>query len=254
MHAILTLAASHHRFIHATLYPMQRYELECTYRSHALSGLHDALSSPLNDDNFNPLLTSTILLLFHSWSFVDTINTDGLVLPIDDVLVITMGLRDIVLQGEERQLDSIFGELIRERVQLPKQQSATLPELQILRLPLFSGRPDNTYDRAASSLVSILDGSAHSMVGETRRNLLAWPALCSQEYIAAVQENDEQALVILAHFYAASSGLSRPCDWLFASRSSCMCRSILTRLGDRWESYLTFPKSICKSRKLHLIV
>ena len=243
MHAILTLSASHCRFLDPSTPSIRYHELECTHRKYALSGLRDALSSPVNKENFDPLLTSSILLLFHSWSFVDTTNADEIHFPVDDVLVITPGLRDIVLQARKKALNSIFGADITRSLELPEQQ-AFFPELQELCYPLDAERTDNTYASAASSMMSILS-AIKKPSQNTRRCILAWPALCSKEYIAAVQLNDEQALAILAHFYAAASRLSMPCDWLFATRSLFMCRAIVNRLGGFWEKYLTIPQTIC---------
>lgn len=95
--------------------------------------------------------------------------------------------------------------------------------------------------------MAILGGihGSTSIDGGVRRCLLAWPALCSRDYVDAVQRNDEQALAIHAQFYAAAWILSPPCDWLFAARSLFMCRVIVDQLGAPWEKYLTFPMSVC---------
>jgi hypothetical protein len=73
MHAVLMIAASHCRFLYPSTRSTRYCELESLHRIYALSSLRDALDAPLNQENFDPVFTCSVLLLIHSWSFIDTI-------------------------------------------------------------------------------------------------------------------------------------------------------------------------------------
>jgi len=64
MHAVLMLAASHHRFLYRSA-PSHRYcELECLHRSYVRSGPRYTLNTTINHDNIDSLRACSILLLF----------------------------------------------------------------------------------------------------------------------------------------------------------------------------------------------
>ncbi|KAN0099063.1 hypothetical protein V8E51_012838 [Hyaloscypha variabilis] len=245
MHAVLTVAASHCRFLYPSTHSTRYCELECLHRIYALSSLRDALDAPLNQENFDPVFTCSVLLLIHSWSLVDTMKAGEIDFGADDVLLITRGTRDIVFEARKQGMHSIFGGVLNPSFEISAQQFP-FPELQSLSHSLNPERTDNTYSGAATSMISILGAIKSKAPCNTRKYLLSWPARCSKDYITAIQGNDEQALAILAHFYAAASTISEPCGWLFTTRSSLMCRAIVNRLGSRWANYLTVPKTMCR--------
>jgi hypothetical protein len=217
------------------------------HRIYALSSLRDALDAPLNQENFDPIFTCSVLLLIHSWSFIDTVKVGEINFGTDDVLLITRGTRDLVFEARKQGMHTIFGGSLSPSFEIAAQQ-IFFPELQGLSHSLNDERTDNTYSDAATSMMSILGAIKTNPSRDTRRWLLSWPARCSQEYITAIQQSDEQALAILAHFYAVASTISVPCGWLFTTRSSLMCRAIVNRLGSRWTNYLTVPKTICRGK------
>jgi hypothetical protein len=243
MHAVLMLAASHHRFLYRSTHSYRYYELECLHRSYALSGLRYTLDTTISQDNFDSLLACSFLLLFHSWSFLDTPNMDEIDFAVDGVLALTCGTRDLILQARKQRIHSIFGGVLTRSFDIPEQE-VSFPVLQDLCYALYSEKTDNTYRSAAKSLVSTLSLIQKDTSHDVERYLVLWPALCSNEYIAAIRQNDEQALAILAHFYAAASALSSRCDWWFTNRSSFMYQAIVRRLGKSWEKYLMFKDGL----------
>lgn len=242
MHAVLMLAASHHRFLFRSA-PSHRYcELECLHRSYALSGLRYTLDTTINRDNIDSLLACSILLLFHSWSFVDIPNMDEINFAVDGVLAFACGVRDLALQVRKLRIHSIFGGVFMRSFDIPE-QDVSFPGLQDLCYALYSEQADNTYRDAAKSLMSVLSVIQKGTLHNVERYLVSWPARCPKEYIIAIQQNDEQALAILAHFYAAASALPSGCDWWFTNRPSFMCRAIVRRLGKGWDKYLMITKT-----------
>ncbi len=153
MHAVLTLAASHCRFLDHSVPSVRYCELECLHRSYALSGLRYALATAVNQENFDPLFACSLLLSFHTWSFIDTTKVDEINFAVDGVLVLTQGMRDLVLQARKQRIHSVFGDFLNRNFEIPEQQISYL-ELQDLCYPLNSERTDNTYAGAAVSLMS----------------------------------------------------------------------------------------------------
>ncbi|KAI9831263.1 MAG: hypothetical protein M1838_005743, partial [Thelocarpon superellum] len=253
MHAVLTMAASHLRYLKPDD-PTER-QAELHHVSQALHGLRSALSAPLSESNASTLISSSLLLFHHAWTCLDfqnPLDEHHLDLGMDHLFALSTGLRRVLLATMPMRDIYFFQPMLCHRPTSTIRQYSertTFPvELEAFFVDCYWGTssPDasdedfSAYMDAAIRLIPAL-----SILKQTRglvelpelwtdmgRLLFSWPVKCEAGLVESTRRNDRTAQILLLLFYLTVSKLLPESFWWAQKRSDYFCRAMFATLTD----------------------
>jgi hypothetical protein len=252
MHAILMCSASHLEKISPDPKP---YTLRATFH------LYQALASYrqiLREEDFLPfsdaiIATSFLLVIQAAAAYkFDPLN------PADDrLLSLGLGISSIVQHVRFESRINTFKRILTPPLILPPKVPTSGPAFRLIMMidenrqrHESSGNYD-VYMKAIARVTPMvecatefleLDEFAHEAL---MNHFIRWQSFISSQFVALVSSYDPDALVIMAHFYAALDFVRKRCTtrrwWWYEERPWSFCSQVFLHLGSRYATYMSWP-------------
>ncbi|KAK9471129.1 uncharacterized protein V1510DRAFT_397718 [Dipodascopsis tothii] len=220
MYAILTIAATHLRFLRDD---SAYRRMEIYYRQRALETFREALCAPHTPEMLPPLTVAGSLLAMQSFAYRESDEADAsVIVSIDRWLPLLLGIRTVVEEmyaaNSGADADSIFGINIGSLPEPSDEENELqhLAELCAARLGAYTPGAAEGPDpaelavyidplRLLNRLIKSL--RSHPSGDEMRKYVFTWPFLCSADFLGRLRGRDHVALVLFAHFLTVVSML-----------------------------------------------
>lgn len=255
MSAILLVASSHINHYLPKDHPNRRPVLH--HFGVAIAGLRKAVSEGINGNNFDSIISCSLLLIHYSWTYIDSDLSDDREISFlfRDTFALFYGLKECVVT-----VQSLFTETAKWAKTLKYKPRKAL-EQYVYTAQHESNRWDAIFEHclfceegtncsygasadnvsAASRLILLLraidivyaDINESGILPDMLRYLFTWPTLCTKGFIQQTQENNPTSLKILFYYYAAILSIYSDEIWWMRDRARLMYDMLWLKLSGR---------------------